>query len=80
MSNKNLGLTVREVYDSCKWLMAHGMGDRHILISNDDEENGYHTLWNGFFTAEEGLSDYKRCLNEEHDLGNHTPENSVILS
>lgn len=41
----NKGLTVKQLFECCKKQIALGNGDKHILISDDDEGNGYHTLF-----------------------------------
>jgi len=49
----NRPLTVKELADACNKQIAKGNGDRVIMISNDDEGNGYHYLWYEFQTPEE---------------------------
>ena len=44
----NRPLTVKELADACNKQIAKGNGDRVIMISNDDEGNGYHYLWYEF--------------------------------
>lgn len=45
-------LTVKDLYKECKKQMNLGNGDRVIMISDDDEGNGYHYLYYSFITAE----------------------------
>ena len=48
MSSK--AITVDMLQRMCKEMSKMGLGDKKILISNDDEGNGYHEL---FFTFTE---------------------------
>lgn len=41
-------LTIKDLYEECKKQMAKGNGNKVIMISNDDEGNGYHYLWYTF--------------------------------
>ena len=45
--------TVKELYKECKKQIDKGNGDKVIMISNDDEGNGYHYMWYLFTTIEE---------------------------
>ena len=42
---KNQPLTISELYRDLGKLIKAGYGDKKILISQDDEGNGYHQLW-----------------------------------
>lgn len=68
------GITVRELAKDLLGAIRQGYGDRHILISDDDEGNGYHTL---FFSLSWDDDMIKQALELEHD--NHTPDEVVIL-
>lgn len=71
----NLGLTVNQLLDLCKEQVEKGNGSKHIIISNDDEGNGYHTL---FYAFTDNAEDLSNILEYEHD-GTHTVENCVCL-
>lgn len=71
----NLGLTVSRLLELCKEQVDKGNGDKHIIISDDDEGNGYHTLFYSFTDDAETL---ESILEYEHD-GTHTPDNCVCL-
>ena len=73
MKGEHLGITVNELKKLVDEQIAKGNGEKHIIISDDDEGNGFHTLFYGF--ADEHLEDY---LAVEHD-GTHTEENCVAL-
>lgn len=46
-------LTVKVLKELCEEQIKKGNGDRIIMISDDDEGNGYHYLWYSFITPEE---------------------------
>ena len=72
----NLGLTVTELEKFCKEQIKKGNGDKHILISSDDEGNGFHTLFYAFTDADANGFDYLLGLEQD---GTHTKDNCVIL-
>lgn len=49
----NKPLTVKELAKLCQEEIKRGNGDCSIMISNDDEGNGYHYLWYSFTTPAE---------------------------
>lgn len=71
----NLGITVKELLLACQVQVNKGNGDKHIIISDDDEGNGYHTLFYEFLDDKNELT---YCLEAEHD-GTHTVDNCVVL-
>ena len=73
----NLGLTVNQLFELCKKQVEKGNGNKHIIISDDDEGNGFHTLFYAF-TDNDNLEDLKSILEYEHD-GTHTVDNCVCL-
>ena len=40
--------TVKQLLELCKEQIAKGNGDKIIVLSNDDEGNGYHTMYYAF--------------------------------
>ena len=44
----NKPLTVKQLYQECRKEINNGNGDKVIMISDDDEGNGYHYLWYAF--------------------------------
>lgn len=38
-------ITVKELLEACKEQVAKGNGDKGILLSRDDEGNGYHSCF-----------------------------------
>ena len=79
MANKkvNLGLTVEQLFLLCHEQIKKGNGKKHVLISDDDEGNGYHTLFYSFTDSD--VEGFENLLEQEHDRGNHNKDNCVIL-
>ncbi len=72
----NLGYTVKDLKKFCEKQIKKGNGDKHVLISDDDEGNGYHTLFYGI--SDQDTKGFELMLEMEHD-GTHTKDNCVIL-
>lgn len=53
----NRPMTVKQLLKFCQEEIEAGHGDCSILLSDDDEGNGYHYCWYSFTMAEELLSD-----------------------
>jgi hypothetical protein len=53
----NKPITVNELLDACKKQVSAGNGEKVIMISNDDEGNGYHYLWYEFILASKMAQD-----------------------
>ena len=70
----NKGLTVNQLMALCKEQIELGNGDKYILISDDDEGNGYHTLFYPFVTDPYMIH---QAIELEHD--NHNENEVVIL-
>ena len=71
----NLGLTVNELLEACEEQVKKGNGNKHVIISDDDEGTGYHTL---FYSFTDSPDDLKEVLEYEAD-GTHTVDNCVCL-
>ena len=55
-------LTIKDLYEMCKEEVELGNGDKVVMISNDDEGNGYHYIWFTFSSVDDaGAED---CINE----------------
>ena len=48
-------LTVKELYERCEEQIKLGRGNHTVMLSADDEGNGYHYCWYSFTTVEELL-------------------------
>ena len=70
-------MTVRELYDECKKIMAEGYGDYNVVLSNDDEGNGYRDLFFPFMTNREMVKTVIAFSCTPHDVSD--VEHSVIL-
>lgn len=68
------GITVKQLLKACQKEITKGNGDKHILISCDDEGNGYHTLFYGLDCSKEII---RYALMVEHDK--HTEDEIIIL-
>ena len=72
----NYGLTVEQLYHECARVIKEGHGKKHILISTDDEGNGFHTLFYGIQTSQDEInSTYEYCLIDSSEK----PEHVVLL-
>ena len=67
-------ITVKELLKACQEQVAKGNGDKGILISRDDEGNGYHSL---FYLFSEDLWDYTDP--GEMRMSEEDFENCIIL-
>lgn len=72
------GMTVNRLYELCKQLVAEGKGDLGVLISDDDEGNGFHHCFYDFTeeVAENALDGFHGCLSS--DVEAH-PDHYIIL-
>jgi len=50
-------LTIKDLLKCCEHEIALGHGDHTIMLSDDDEGNGYHYCWYAFTPAEEVMCD-----------------------
>lgn len=51
-------LSVKDLLEICKKEVEKGNGDRLIVISDDNEGNGYHGMFYGFTVVKEEDKDY----------------------
>ena len=56
-------ITVKELLKECEKQIIKGNGDKVIMISDDDEGNGYHYLWYSFTEIEDEY--YDRDIDEK---------------
>lgn len=64
-------ITIKELYELCKEQVEEGNGNKTIMLSNDDEGNGYHYMWYTFSTVEQAWAkDYidERIAKEEDTI------------
>lgn len=68
---ENLGLTVEDLFIKCLTEMKAGNGAKEIQISDDDEGNGFHSLFYGFTSDKETIEGYgEDSFHDSVDLGN----------
>lgn len=67
-------VTVRQLLDICKEQVKAGNGDKVVLISCDDEGNGFHTLFFGF---QSDPAEIRACQDLFHDRND--PATVVLL-
>ena len=63
-------MTVKELLKECQLEIESGNGDKEILISDDDEGNGYHTLYYGFTNDEVYINMAKPTFHDRNDTKN----------
>lgn len=70
-------LTVKDLLNICKEQIAKGNGDKKIMISQDDEGNGYHYLFYGMTAGEEMKEDDMFMMSVDED---YVPiEDTIVL-
>lgn len=70
-------LTVKDLFNQCKAQIAKGNGDKKIMISKDDEGNGYHYLFYGMISGEEMREDDMFMMSVDED---YVPiEDTIVL-
>lgn len=67
-------ITVKELYEFCKAEIANGNGDKFIVISDDNEGNGYHGLFYGFTPVDDDS-----LMSLVYDSSHNKPEEIIIL-
>lgn len=50
-------MTVKELLELCVIQVTKGNGDKNIVISDDEEGNGYHDLFYPFLTNEKEIAE-----------------------
>ena len=61
-------LTVNELLSECLHLQKEGKGNQRILISSDDEGNGYHELFFGFTLTKDASFLEHSFVDYPHDI------------
>ena len=51
-------ITVKDLLEMCKNEIQKGNGNKHIVISDDNEGNGYHGMFYGFTPCTTEFEDY----------------------
>lgn len=63
-------ITVKELLEACKEQVAKGNGDKGILLSRDDEGNGYHSCFYLFSEDVFEFTDPEEMQMPAEDLAN----------
>ena len=69
-------LTVRELFVFCGRQMKKWNADKKIMITSDDEGNGYHGL---FYQFTDDVNEIKECYDADLFHDNVNPEEFVLL-
>lgn len=72
-------MTVNELYELCKIEIELGNGSRSVVISDDEEGNGYHDC---FYPFLHNIKDIKECLDctcSWNHISETDPENIILL-
>lgn len=67
-------LTVKELLKYCQIEIEKGNGDKHIVVADDNEGNGYHGLFYAFTDCTEDYQD------EIYDSQYSSEKDTIILS
>lgn len=69
----NKQMTVRKLFELCKQEIIKGNGDKNIVLSDDNEGNGYHGMFYGFTEVTEDFED------EIYDSATTSASDTIIL-
>ena len=69
--------TVKELYELCKTQIDKGNGNKNIVISDDEEGNGYHGMFFGFSEIETG--DDVSVTDLFYDTNTRSADDTIIL-
>ena len=72
-------ITVKELCAALAVACNAGLGDKKILLSNDDEGNGYHECFQGWFNVEKGWFDGRHSLELPYGVSPGQAENEYII-
>ena len=72
-------MTVIQLLKLCQEEVKNGNGDYSIMISNDDEGNGYHYLWYSFTKAKDLLEDDETSILDYNIDQTIAPINKTII-
>lgn len=66
-------MTIEQLCELCKMQVQAGNGKKKIVISDDNEGNGYHGLFYGFTPVTEDFED------DIYDSQSKSPDDTIIL-
>lgn len=76
MIHKNKGLTINDLAKACEEQIKMGNGNKHVLLSSDDEGNSYHTL---FYLFDDDAESITLCAQMGLFHDNNDPNEVVLL-
>lgn len=69
----NKQITVKDLLKLCKQAVKEGNGDKNIVISDDNEGNGFHGMFYGFTPVDEYTEELI------YDSHTHSPKDTIVL-
>ena len=72
-------MTVKELYNECEHLLGMGLGDKEIMISADDEGNGFHYLFYSVVTEKNEIDEIIESCSGHCGYGLDDTNNIVLL-
>lgn len=69
----NRQVKVKDLLAFCKQAIKDGHGEKNIVLSDDNEGNGYHGMFYGFTEVDEGFAD------DIYDSHTNSPKDTIIL-
>lgn len=69
----NKQMTISRLFELCKKEIQKGNGDKNIVISDDNEGNGFHGMFYGFTKIDEITQDLI------YDSHTNSPSDTIIL-
>lgn len=72
-------MTVKELYKECENLLVTGLGDKEIMVSNDDGGNGFHHLFYSFITEQNEIDEILGSCSAYCGYGLDDANNFVLL-
>ena len=72
-------ITVKVLYELVQKEMLKGNGDKMIVLSDDNEGNGYHGMFFGFVSAPKTVKATIDASNGVYDSVSENPKEIVIL-
>lgn len=69
----NRQMTVKDLFRFCKAEIEKGNGNKNIVLSDDNEGNGYHGMFFGFTPVDDCFTD------DIYDSLTNSPTDTIIL-
>lgn len=70
-------LTVKELKILCDKAIKEGHGNKHIVVADDNEGNGFHGMFYGFTPLDD--SNYSMFSNDIYDSNYNKKEDTIVL-